>query len=137
MIILQCTVCFNFCFAHCCLSDVNKSQTWKFFNNTVEARRYWWYHISRSQHLKHSYVTFLRYRIWYGTALTLLSTVTVSIIYRFGHTGAVIASYSYCSKLIDQRYCSYSFSLFRYKVSVFQLLQFLRLQIFSSTTVQS
>jgi hypothetical protein len=47
-----------------------------------------------------------------------------SINYRSEHIGAIIASYSYRSKLIDQHYppISYLFSLFG---SAFQLLQFL------------
>jgi hypothetical protein len=44
-------------------------------------------------------------------ALTLLRSMIASIIYRSGHIGAVIPSYSYCYKFIDQLYCFYSFSL--------------------------
>jgi hypothetical protein len=44
-------------------------------------------------------------------ALTILSSVIASIIYCSGHIGAVIASYSYRYKLINQRYCFYSLSL--------------------------
>jgi hypothetical protein len=44
-------------------------------------------------------------------ALTLLSSVIASMIYRSGHIGAVIASYSYRYKLINQCYCFYSLSL--------------------------
>ncbi len=43
--------------------------------------------------------------------LTLSRSVIASIIYR---SGAIIAAYSYCSKLIDQRYCFYLLSLFHY-----------------------
>jgi hypothetical protein len=35
-------------------------------------------------------------------ALTLLRSVIAFIIYRFGHIGAVIASYTYFFELIDQ-----------------------------------
>jgi hypothetical protein len=47
-----------------------------------------------------------------------------SITYCSGQIGAAIASDSYCSKLLDQRYCYYSLlSLFCYYLSAFQLLQ--------------
>jgi hypothetical protein len=42
-----------------------------------------------------------------------------SIIYRAGHTGAVIAFYGDCCKLNGQRYCFFSASLFRYHVPAF------------------
>jgi hypothetical protein len=53
-------------------------------------------------------------------ALTLLGNVIACIIYRSRHIDANIDSYSYCSKLIDQRDCFYSLSLFCYYVPVFQ-----------------
>jgi hypothetical protein len=59
-------------------------------------------------------------------AVTLIRSVIASIVYFSGHKGAVIASYSYCSKLIENRYYFYSLSLFRYCLSAFQLFQFLR-----------
>jgi hypothetical protein len=46
-----------------------------------------------------------------NNSLTLLGSVIDSIIYRTRHIDAVIASYSYCSKLIDQHYCFYSLLL--------------------------
>ncbi len=54
----------------------------------------------------------LRYRI--GNALTLLRNFIASVIYHPGHIGAIIVSYSYCSKLIDQCYCFCSLLLFCY-----------------------
>ncbi len=51
--------------------------------------------------------------------LTLLRSVIAAIIYRFGHIGAVIASYSYCSKLIYQHYCFCSLLLSCYYLSAF------------------
>jgi hypothetical protein len=42
--------------------------------------------------------------------------VIASDIHCSGHIGAIIVSYSYCYKLMDQRYCFYSLSLFRYYV---------------------
>ncbi len=47
-------------------------------------------------------------------ALTVSKSVIASLIYRSWHIGAVIASYSYCYMLIDQRYCFYSLLLFCY-----------------------
>jgi hypothetical protein len=46
------------------------------------------------------YVSALSYNV-----LTLWRNVIASISYRSEQIGAVIASYSYCSKLMDQRYC--------------------------------
>jgi hypothetical protein len=57
-----------------------------------------------------------------------MRSVITSFIYSSGHIGAVIASYSFCSKLIEKRYFFYSLSLFRYYSSTLQLLQFLRLK---------
>jgi hypothetical protein len=48
-----------------------------------------------------------------------MPTYIASIMYHTGQIGAVIASYSLCSKLIDQRYHSNSVSLFRYSVHFF------------------
>jgi hypothetical protein len=56
------------------------------------------------------YVTFLRYH----NVVTLSRSVIGFIIHSSGQIGAAIASNSYCLKLIDQRYCFYSSSLFRY-----------------------
>jgi hypothetical protein len=40
-------------------------------------------------------------------ALTLWRNIIASVSYRFEHLEAVIASYSYCSELVDKCYCSY------------------------------
>ncbi len=52
-------------------------------------------------------------------ALTHVRNAIATIIYRSGHIVAILASYSYCSKLIDQRYCFHSLLLFRYFLSAF------------------
>ena len=62
--------------------------------------------------------------------LTVLRSVIASIIYHSRHFGAVIASYNYFSKLIDQLYCFYSLSLFCCYLSAFQHLQILRFIFF-------
>jgi hypothetical protein len=46
------------------------------------------------------YVSALLYNV-----LTLWRNIIASISYSSEHIGAIIASYSYRSKLIDQRYC--------------------------------
>ncbi len=50
-----------------------------------------------------------------------MRSVIASDVYRSGHIGAVIASYSYCYNLIDQSYYFYSLSLFRYYVPAYLL----------------
>jgi hypothetical protein len=68
----------------------------------------------RGRHLKRYSVILLTLRYVFAllhNALTLLRSVIASFTYRSGHMGAVVASYSYCSKLIDQRYRFYSLSL--------------------------
>ncbi len=57
-------------------------------------------------------------------ALTLLRSAFASLIYHSGHIGAMIASHSYFSKLIDQRYCFNSLSLFHYYVPAFHFFKF-------------
>jgi hypothetical protein len=74
----------------------------------------WWSRTHRGRRLKRYSVIsiMLRYVAALShNALTLLRSVIASIIYRFGHFYAIIASYSYCSKLRGQRYCFYSLSL--------------------------
>ncbi len=55
-------------------------------------------------------------------ALTLMRSVITSIIYRTGHIGAVIAFYSYCYKLTNQRYRFYSLALFCYYLPAFHFI---------------
>jgi hypothetical protein len=64
-------------------------------------------------------------------ACTLLRSVIASIIYHSGHISAVIASYSYCSKLILSTLLLLFFIayLFIYYLSACQLIQFLRFNI--------
>jgi hypothetical protein len=62
-------------------------------------------------------------------SLTLLRSIITSNIYCSGHIGAIIASYSYCSKLIDQRYCFYLLSLFRYYPPAYHLTNSLSKEI--------
>jgi hypothetical protein len=57
-------------------------------------------------------------------ALTLLRSAIASLIYHSGHIGTMIASHSYFSKLIDQRYCFNSLSLFHYYVPAFHFFKF-------------
>jgi hypothetical protein len=64
-------------------------------------------------------------------ALTLLRTVITGIIYSYGLIGNTIASFGYCSKHIDQRYCFYSLSLVSFYLSAFQSLHFLRQKMFN------
>jgi hypothetical protein len=74
---------------------------------------------SRGRHLKRYSVISITLSYVFASSqntLTLLGSVIASIIYRSRHIGAVIASYGYCSKLIDQRYCFYSLSFFRSSV---------------------
>jgi hypothetical protein len=70
----------------------------------------------RGRHLKrYSVISItLRYISALSHTLTLLKSLITYIIYLSVHIGAVIASYSYCSKLIGQRYCFYLLSLFYY-----------------------
>jgi hypothetical protein len=56
------------------------------------------------------------------SALTLLRSIITFIIYHSGHTGAVIASYIYFPRLIDQRYSFYALSLFRCYIPLFTSL---------------
>jgi hypothetical protein len=56
-------------------------------------------------------------------ALTLLGSAIASLIYRSGHIGAVIGSHSYFSKLINQRFCFNSLSLFHYYVPAFHFFK--------------
>jgi hypothetical protein len=58
-------------------------------------------------------------------AWTMLRSIVANIfLNRSGYIGAVTASFSYSSKLIDQHYCFYSLPLHHYKLSAFPLLQF-------------
>jgi hypothetical protein len=54
-------------------------------------------------------------------SLILLRSIITSNIYCSGHIGAIIASYSCCSKLIDQRYCFYLLLLFHYYLRAYHL----------------
>jgi hypothetical protein len=66
--------------------------------------------INRGRHLKHYSVISIMPRCVFAlsqNALALLGSVIAFIIYRSRHIAAVIASYSYCSEFIDQRYRFY------------------------------
>jgi hypothetical protein len=65
---------------------------------------------SRGRHLKRYSVIAITLRYVFALSynvLTLWRNVIAYISYRSEHVGAVIASYSYRSKLIDQRYRFY------------------------------
>ncbi len=64
--------------------------------------------MSRGRHLKCYSVIAITLRYVFALSynvLTLWRNLIASISYRSEHIGAVFASYSYRSKLIDQRYC--------------------------------
>jgi hypothetical protein len=80
--------------------------------------------VGRGQHLKRYSVIPITLRYVFElsqNALTLLRSGVASIFFIALSIlfGAVIASYSYCSKPIGQRYCFYLLSLFHYYVSAF------------------
>ncbi len=90
--------------------------------------------IVRGQYLQHDSVILIPPDYVFAlshNACTLLRSVIASIIYQSGHISAVIASCSYCSKLILSTLLLLFFIayLFIYYLSACQLIQFLRFNI--------